>query len=1850
MTSAPENSLTPNDRTELENLVNVLELSDGTTIVFAVAPDSSPKHPVVDELKGLLGDCDEEFAVQNFFYSDESLHPFLNGLKPLPEETRRVVMAFGIDRLPFHRQVRELRQLNLGREMLFSRNLVLVFWLTRGEYLEVFRDRAPDFWDWREQVVRFETRPRLEPLLYPYLEWLIAENSSLKMGGIMQVQRQVDLFLDRVYVSLRGERQVEVASRSKGEMESAARCSPGKSLGKSLSQSFADELEPIVPDFVPDFGSPDVGSTKTVTEKVDLAQAIRNQQYSVILGDPGAGKTTLLRYLALHFATARRDEAQTVLAGEEREDLGQMRLPIFFRIADYAEKLATQPDLKLEEFLQQFYRQWETQLTAASTEFSAEEVAQLLCEKLQSGQCIVLLDGLDEVFDRSSRKQIVDGIEAFVSTYAGNKFVITSRIAGYQEVNLSQRFGHFTITEMEREQVERFLRRWCLAVEQAQQSEAATERQERNAEEEVRGLLDAIDSNEGVQRLTGNPLLLTILALIHRNGSRLPHRRVELYALAVKTLTEDWQLGKKLPDGEKVLLKETEVVDLLAPLAYWMHEEKPSGLVSQEEVEAKLAEKLAELNDEEPDSPSVRQAVEGFLRRVRETTGLFVERAPGFYGFMHLTFEEYFAARYIADNESEDMLALIRHHQEEPRWMEPILLALGYCGMHMPKQLNKVVQKLFAALDDYQPDIERGEIQVKNGSANDAVLVFPVVDEAGVVRYEESAELPNELAFAALVLAEVEVTAKVRSKIIDKLVVTTLGLDEDIDEDTIPELLQVLRKIEDFSEKGETLVFLQRAIENCNLTDEIRVKAKIAALYIACRQADSILVECVEEIIDNLTPLLFSLLKALVSELGDEMTPALEKVREQDWEKDSTQQSLDLMLTISYLRSKHYDKSLEVLENLKNLSNAYIEPYISWSFAICYQEKEEYSQSDRYYQQTFEQISSGNRLVASIFFWKQWGICYRLQEQYEKSADCFQQALRVAKEIDREKEEALLLWHLGKTYQDWKKYEQAIEYHQQSRELYQKLDSEDKVANKWNWIADCYRRWGKYQEAVDCEIKNLEIRQHLDDRPNIADAYYQLGRIYQDWEKYIEAIEYHQQSRELYQKLERGANVANQWYWLGSCYEKLEQYDRAVECQQNCLDLRQKLNLDSSVALAYYQFGRICQNWKKYEQAIDYFQQSRELYQQLEKEKDVAALWYWLADCYRRWGKYQEAVDCEIKNLEIRQHLDDRPNIADAYYQLGRIYQSWEKYEQAIEYYQQSRELYQKLEKENNVANQWFWLAVCYREWVKYQEALDCQLQDLEIRQQLNDQSRIALAYLHLGRIYQSWGKYEEAIDYYQQSRELYQQLEKEKNVANQWYNLANCYREWGKYQEALDCQLQDLEIRQQLDDQSRIALAYCQLGRIYQGWGKYGEALDYYQQSQELYQQLEKTKNVAAQLSNLAVCYREWGKYQEAVDFQFQTLEIRKQLDDQPSITLAYWQLGRIYQDWGKYEHALDYYQQSRELYQQLEKEQNIAHKWSWIAACYLEWGKYQEALECQLKNLEICQQLDEQSKIANAYFQLGFIYQQWEKYEEAIEYHQQSRELYQQLELEQNVANQLSWLASCYRDLEDYPKAIEYDRQSRDLHQKLGHNESTARRYRQIGNTQRLMVKNTPNSSLLTEAEQNIQHAIQLDTAGDYTSNLAYDAIVLALICAEFLHHLPADSPEYPQRITQFEANYRQGFDSLTQLGKTVSRAEKALDIARAYLEVPALQNPDTALTLAREALQTFQDFNRRKLQAKALKLLGEIHQHTGDEETARTFFTDSANLYRELDLPAKVAEVLREAEGAEGAEEAGEAGEAK
>ena len=1433
------------DREELAKLVNAVALSDRSLTLFAIAPDSAPNHPATLALRTELEELEEPLEfLKPLYYSDTYLFEFLHELenpyplgagaiaepaivespRPLGAESgqhRRVIMAFGLERMSKSRLQREMEQLNLGRERIFDRNLVLVFWLNRATFLDEFRRQAADFWDWHGKVAQFTTRPPLEPLLYPYLEWTIAENSHLRVSGVMQVNRQVDILLDRIYVSLEGKWEEERSSSFRDRLvpgsgrARANRFSPSK-LDPEFESEFASGELPMRPEAIAE-------SRQRVTRTADLAEAVRDRAYCAILGDPGAGKTTLLRYLARHFAIAYRDR-NAQAPGGQGEDLGETRLPIWFRIADFAERLAKQPDLTLVAYLKQFYRHWEDRCAAPS---DGEAIATLLLDKMAEGKCLLLLDGLDEVFDRANRVQVVRQIETLVDAYRNNKFVVTSRIAGYQEAALGGGFREFTIAPMDESRIEQFLQRWCLAIEGAQRPDADAVTRDRDAEREAKGILAAIATKPGVKRFATNPLLLTILALIHRNGTQLPQRRVELYELAAKTLIEDWQLGRNVPYGARqpqLVLREEEVTELLAPLAFWMHEEVPTGAVAQERVEEWMTPRMAELQgiDEATALALVRQ----FLRKVRETTGLFVERAPAVYGFMHLTFEEYFAARHIADNEIPEILEIINEHRYQSRWNEPILLALGYLSRDR-RRIDRLVKQLFRDLDAYDPAIADREMRLKHASSERPVLVW--CDSASEEEQESDA-VWQDLLFVGQVLSEVNVSPVFCRRQVEKLVRTYVALDLDYDDEPKQELLRLLRGIEVFNR--QVLARLEEAIADESLSQEQQDRAWVAVLYVLCGSAELLLSDRPVRLFEGWTPALFDETLDLVKEMGAEMTPALERSLENENLGAKHRQILEFIIGLSYLRSKHWDLAIARLEPLINRVDC-LNGYVRWASAIAHQGKENYKQASEYYQQCSEK-------VRSFILWRNWGWCYRLHKQYEQSLACFQQALEMTRQLGDRKAEANILWNIGRSYKDWSKYEEAISYYERSRDLYQKLDDQTNVANQWFWLGDCYKDWSKYKKAMECQQQCLELRKLEENRSRVALSLYQLGRIYQDWSKYEEAISYYEQSRDLYQQLDKQTNVANQWFWLGDCYKDWSKYKKAMECQQQCLELRKLEEDRSRVALSLYQLGCIYQDWSKYEEAISYYEQSRDLYQRLDKQAGIADQWDNLADCYQKWGKYKQALVAAQKGLAIYKKIGDQSNIAISYWRIGYIHQNWDKNKEAITHYKQSCDLYQQLNKEINVATQWFWIGNCY----------------------------------------QDWGKYEEAITHHEQSRDLYQQLDRETDVANRWYTLAGCYCEWGKYEQALAAEQKDLAIRQKLDEQRDIADAYYQFGRIYQAWSRCEKAIAHHHKSKDLYEAQDIQHEVAYQFSQLASCYRDLKDYTTAIDYYQKSCNLYQALE----------------------------------------------------------------------------------------------------------------------------------------------------------------------------------------------------------------------------------------------------------------------------------------------------------------------------------------------------------------------------------
>ncbi len=518
---------------------------------------------------------------------------------------------------------------------------------------------------------------------YDYLSWLIDRNLYLDPRGIEQTQRQVQLKLNEIYVSLRAQRDETRGPLDKRSLEKELSELEMKLAGAGLAaEEFEDRQEQLKIDFQRRrYGVMSGGAA----EVLELYDVVSRYERLVILGDPGSGKTTLLRYLALMHAQASYNGSR-----EASSNLGTTRFPIFIRIAAYAEN-GVWKQKSLSDFLAEY---------CTMHECTKSGLADLLTTQLEQGNCLILLDGLDEIVSADDRRGIVQKIEEFIRRHdrVSNRFIITSRIAGYNSAPLAEPSVHYTIQDMDEAQIERFLSRWCPAVEVSQTPDVSPETRAAVAHREIDSILKAVRTSPGVRRLAANPLLLTVLALIHRTGARLPEKRIQLYKLAAETLARTWRTAQGVP--ESALVDEAYLTRLLSKLAYWMHVNKPTGIATEQEVYRVLGKEWARIKrldwDEHEPDPAIVSEVKKFLETVRIQTGLFVERAPKRYGFMHLTFEEYYAARHLITH-SKKAAGLIRQHLHNPRWEEPILLALGFKGLDFPEETGELLETAILA-------------------------------------------------------------------------------------------------------------------------------------------------------------------------------------------------------------------------------------------------------------------------------------------------------------------------------------------------------------------------------------------------------------------------------------------------------------------------------------------------------------------------------------------------------------------------------------------------------------------------------------------------------------------------------------------------------------------------------------------------------------------------------------------------------------------------------------------------------------------------------------------------------------------------------------------------------------------------------------------------------------------------------------------------------------------------------------------------------------------------------------------------------------------------------------------------
>jgi len=402
---------------------------------------------------------------------------------------------------------------------------------------------------------------------------------------------------------------------------------------------------------------------------VDLPEALK-QPRLIIKGDPGAGKTTFLRLLTFtlcqNWLGENAGSAATKIPWHDPAPL-----PIFIRLGRLTEHIrqchgkdAIRDDSP--ECLLRF-------LGDQGREFNWKLKGEDFRRELETGQCLILLDGLDEAPDSQTR-EIVSALAAnILKAYPKCKVVLTSRPAALIGEAIPAGFTLVEIAALDDEAMQIFLKLWSAAL----YPEAPEKSQQHQKD-----LGEALQSRPEIRRMAKTPVMLTALAVVHWNEHRLPEQRVELYESIITWLLRSraQRTGRLKADRCRKLLRKLA-------LEMFIHSDGRQRQVNLHWAAETLADEFESTKTDKP----LEQAGY-FLRDEMVDSGIIVERGKRL-EFWHLSFQEYLAAYEIAGLLEKEQLELLFHNERlyQGEWREVILLLAGVLYKQGEEKINHLI-------------------------------------------------------------------------------------------------------------------------------------------------------------------------------------------------------------------------------------------------------------------------------------------------------------------------------------------------------------------------------------------------------------------------------------------------------------------------------------------------------------------------------------------------------------------------------------------------------------------------------------------------------------------------------------------------------------------------------------------------------------------------------------------------------------------------------------------------------------------------------------------------------------------------------------------------------------------------------------------------------------------------------------------------------------------------------------------------------------------------------------------------------------------------------------------------------
>lgn len=405
----------------------------------------------------------------------------------------------------------------------------------------------------------------------------------------------------------------------------------------------------------------------------------------VLIGSPGQGKSTLGQQLAqVHRAKLLNKDYNFKPQKTER-------LPFRIVLKYFAQWLADKAD---SDDLEAYIAEKIGKLALRPGTVSTEDVQEILHYR----PCILILDGLDEVVAPKLQEQMLARIQDFIERAevlnADLMVVATSRPNEYKNQFDPENFLHLELPALSTNKVSEYAKKWVLA------KNLRDEEQDR-----ILCTLEECQQDESIAALLKTPLNVTISLLIIKDGGRPPSQREALF-------NEYWiTIFRREKSKAKGIIQNDESIlfELHTYLGYLLHrrasEKNVRSLLSEEDFRQAVRDFLRK-EDKRSSEDAINSKMEQLVKEAQERLVLIVAPEPGLFGFELRSFQEFFAAVYLAQNaiDTKQRFERLKAIARSEHWRNVALFFAGRVARNFRGEAVNILELVCRPLDRGEPN------------------------------------------------------------------------------------------------------------------------------------------------------------------------------------------------------------------------------------------------------------------------------------------------------------------------------------------------------------------------------------------------------------------------------------------------------------------------------------------------------------------------------------------------------------------------------------------------------------------------------------------------------------------------------------------------------------------------------------------------------------------------------------------------------------------------------------------------------------------------------------------------------------------------------------------------------------------------------------------------------------------------------------------------------------------------------------------------------------------------------------------------------------------------------------------